>query len=91
MQLRHLLRRPVVAEDEESLTADVIMRIEDARDLTMPTVQISLPMALLFGAAPGWWGAAAVAFLVLSLAAYVALRLRAPSSATVARRAMGLR
>jgi hypothetical protein len=88
MQLRHLLRRPVVAEDEESLTADVIMRVEDARELTMPSVQWSLPMVLLFGTAPGWWNVASVAYLLLGAATCIAIRLRAPSSATVARRAM---
>jgi len=91
MQLRHLLRHPVVAQDEESLTADVIMRVEDARDLTTPSVQWSLPMVLLFGAAPGWWGAAAVAYLILGLVVLVALRARTPSSATMARRAMSVR
>ncbi|MBB2914153.1 putative integral membrane protein [Streptosporangium becharense] len=91
MQLRHLLRYPVVAEDEESLTADVIMRVEDARDLTTPSVQWSLPMVLLFGTAPGWLSAAAVAYLILGLAAYIALRARTPSSTTVARRAMSTR
>ncbi|MEU4408507.1 hypothetical protein AB0F88_28635 [Streptosporangium sp. NPDC023963] len=88
MQLRHLLRFPVVAQDEESLTADVIMRVEDARELTMPSVQWSLPMVLLFGIAPGWWSVAAVAYLILSLAAFVALHARMPPSATVARRVM---
>ncbi|MEU6431835.1 hypothetical protein ABZ860_38550 [Microbispora sp. NPDC046973] len=91
MQLRHLLRRPVVAEDEESLTADVIMRVEDARDLTTPSVQWSLPMVLLFGTAPGWLSAAAVANVVLGMVACVALRVRTPSSATVARRVMSVR
>ncbi|MEV0616631.1 hypothetical protein AB0I81_25170 [Nonomuraea sp. NPDC050404] len=91
VQLRHLLRRPVVAEDEESLTVDVIMRVEDARDLTMPNVQLSLPMVLVFGAAPVWWGAAAVAYLLLCLFAYILLRVRTPPSVTVARRAMSLR
>ncbi|MGV9309524.1 hypothetical protein ACWDLG_39670 [Nonomuraea sp. NPDC003727] len=91
MQLRHLLRHPVVAEDEESLTADVIMRVEDARDLTTPNVQWSLPMVLLFGTAPGWWSAASVAYLILGLVACVALHARTPSSATVARRAMSVR
>ncbi|GLX05084.1 hypothetical protein [Microbispora sp. NBRC 16548] len=91
VQLRHLLRRPVVAEDEESLTADVIMRVEDARDLTTPSVQWSLPMVLLFGTAPGWWSAAAVAYLILGLVACVALHAKTPSSATVARRAMSVR
>ncbi|WP_169982636.1 hypothetical protein [Microbispora sp. H10836] len=91
LQLRHLLRRPVVAEDEESLTADVIMRVEDARDLTTPNVQWSLPMVLLFGTAPGWWSAAAVANVILGLVACVALRVRTPSSATAARRVMSVR
>ncbi|MFC4059019.1 hypothetical protein ACFOWE_11975 [Planomonospora corallina] len=90
LQLRHLLRHPVVAEDEESLTADVIMRVEDARELTTPGVQWSLPV-VLFGTAPGWWGVAAAAYLVLSLAACVALRARTPSCAAVARRAVSAR
>ncbi|MGN9847153.1 hypothetical protein ACTMTI_54630 [Nonomuraea sp. H19] len=91
LQLRHLLTRPVVAEDQESLTADVIMRVEDARDLTTPNVQWSLPMVLLFGTAPGWLSAASVAYLILGLVACVALHARTPSSATVARRAMSVR
>ncbi|WP_436758580.1 hypothetical protein [Streptosporangium sp. V21-05] len=90
MQLRHLLRRPVVAQDEESLTADVIMRVEDARELTTPSAQWSLPMVLLFGTAPGWWSAAALVYLLLGLAALVALNARTPSSVTVARRAMSI-
>ena len=49
LQLRQLLARPVVAEDEVSLTADVIMRVEDAREITTPTVLWSLPVVLLFG------------------------------------------
>ncbi|WP_310740525.1 hypothetical protein [Microbispora sp. H10885] len=91
VQLRHLLRRPVVAEDEESLTADVIMRVEDARDLTTPSVQWSLPMVLLFGTAPGWWSAAAVANVIVGMVVCVALRVRTPSSATVARRVTSVR
>ncbi|GAB3135836.1 hypothetical protein [Microbispora hainanensis] len=75
----------------QSLTADVIMRVEDARDLTTPNVQWSLPMVLLFGTAPGWWSAASVAYLILGLVACVALHTRTPSSATVARRAMSVR
>jgi hypothetical protein len=31
LHLRHVLTRPVVAEDEGSLMADVVMRVEDAR------------------------------------------------------------
>ncbi|GII77608.1 hypothetical protein Sru01_25900 [Sphaerisporangium rufum] len=91
VQLRHLLRRPVVAEDEESLTADVIMRVEDARELTAPNVQVTLPMVLAFGAAPGWWRVAAVAYLLVAMGAFVVLRTRSSPSATVARRVMGAR
>jgi hypothetical protein len=91
LQLRHLIRCPVVAEDEESLTADVVMRVEDARELVTPNVQWSLPMVLLFGTAPGWWGAAAIAYLLLGLAALIALHARTPSSAAVARRVVSNR
>ncbi|WP_049556226.1 hypothetical protein [Nonomuraea sp. SBT364] len=91
MQLRHLLRHPVVAEDEESLTADVIMRVEDARELTTPSVQWSLPVVLLFGTAPAWWSAASIAYLIVGLLACIALQARTPSSATVARQAMSVR
>ncbi|TKK85965.1 hypothetical protein FDA94_24015 [Herbidospora galbida] len=91
LQMRHLLRHPVVAEDEESLTVDVIMRVEDARDLTTPNVQWTLPMILLFGTAPGWWSAAAMAYLLVSLAAFIAIRAKTPSSVTVARQSVGTR
>ncbi|WP_062430609.1 hypothetical protein [Herbidospora daliensis] len=91
LQLRHLVRHPVVAEDERSLTADVIMRVEDARDLTTPNVQWTLPMILLFGTAPGWWSAAAMGYLLVSLAAFIVLRKKTPSSTTVARQAVGAR
>ncbi|MDH2430468.1 hypothetical protein [Sphaerisporangium sp. TRM90804] len=91
LHLRHLLRRPVVAQDEESLTADVIMRVEDARELTTPNVQWSLPMVLLFGTAPGWLSAAAVAYVILGVAAIVALNVKTPPSATMARQVMSIR
>ncbi|MDA0636092.1 hypothetical protein OUY22_21935 [Nonomuraea sp. MCN248] len=91
LRLRHLIRHPVVAEDAESLTADVIMRVEDARDLTVPSVQWSLPVLMLFGIAPGWWSAASVAYLLSALAAGIVLHARTPPSATVARRVVALR
>ncbi|GLY93049.1 hypothetical protein [Actinoplanes sp. NBRC 103695] len=37
VQLRHILTHPVVADDEISLTTDVIMRVEDARIGAVPT------------------------------------------------------
>jgi hypothetical protein len=91
LQLRELLARPVVAEDEVSLMADVIMRIEDARESTVPTVLWSLPVALLFGSAPGWWNAASVGFVVLGMAAYIAVQFRTPGAAAVARKVVGAR
>nr|WP_062341684.1 hypothetical protein [Herbidospora sakaeratensis] len=91
LQLRHLIRHPVVAEDEPSLTADVIMRVEDARDLTTPNVQWTLPMILLFGTAPGWWSAAALGYLLVSLGAFILLRAKTPSSTQVARQSVGAR
>ncbi|GGP06772.1 hypothetical protein GCM10012278_31970 [Nonomuraea glycinis] len=91
MQLRDLLMRPVVAEDEMSLMADVVMRVEDARELTRPTVAWALPMVLLFGSAPAWWNAAALAFVILGLITLFLIQARTPPIATVARQAMGTR
>jgi hypothetical protein len=91
LRLRHVLARPVVAEDEASLTADVIMRVEDARELTSPAVLWSLPVVLLFGSAPGWWNAASLAVVILGLVALVAIHARAPRCATTARAAMSAR
>ncbi|MFG1948236.1 hypothetical protein [Nonomuraea sp. NPDC048826] len=90
-QLRDLLVRPIVAEDEASLTADVIMRVEDAREVTMPSVPWSLPVVLLFGTAPLWWNVASIAFVLLGLAMLVAITKRTPPSVTVARRVMSFR
>ncbi|GAA0943064.1 hypothetical protein [Virgisporangium aurantiacum] len=91
VQLRHLLSRPVVADDAASLTADVIMRIEDARDTNVPSVLWSLPMVLLFGMAPGWWGAAALAFMLAGLIGLVVVQMRTPGSAATARQVVGVR
>jgi|GEM_PF-1667539 len=90
LQLYDLLVRPVVAEDEVSLTADVIMRIEDARELTTPTVLWALPVVLLFGSAPEWWNAAALVFMLLGLVTCVVIQARTPSSLTAARQAMSV-
>ncbi|MFD1546607.1 hypothetical protein [Nonomuraea guangzhouensis] len=91
LQVRELLARPVVAEDEVSLTADVIMRVEDARASTEPSVLWSLPMVLVFGSAPGWWNAAALGFVVLGLVAYIAVQTRTPGAAAMARHVLGVR
>jgi len=91
LRFRELLARPVVAEDEVSLTADVIMRVEDAREAATPTVLWGLPVVLLFGVAPGWWDAASLTFVALSMAALVRIHVRTPPSATMARYAMAAR
>lgn len=66
VQLRHVLTHPVVADDEVSLTADVIMRVEDARDVTTPTLVWCLPTVSVLATAPGWWITAWVVFIALS-------------------------
>lgn len=89
LQLRDLLVRPVVAEDEMSLMADVVMRVEDARELTRPSVAWALPMVLLFGSAPAWWNVASVGFVILGLVALILIQMRTPPIATVARQTLG--
>ncbi|GAA1035157.1 hypothetical protein GCM10009557_42020 [Virgisporangium ochraceum] len=91
VQVRHLVMRPVVADDAMSLTADVIMRIEDARDTNTPAVLWSLPVVLMFGFAPMWWGVASVVFLVAGTAALVLVQYKAPSSGVMARRVVRVR
>ncbi|MFY1636944.1 hypothetical protein ACN27F_27300 [Solwaraspora sp. WMMB335] len=88
LQLRDMLARPVVTEDELSLIADVVMRVEDAREFTAPTVLWTLPVVLLFGTAPGWCGGATLAFLLLGSGAHALVQRRTPSSASVARQVL---
>jgi hypothetical protein len=91
VRIQHLLTRPVVAEDAESLTADVVMRIEDAREATAPTALWSLPVVILFGTAPVWWNVASVALVLGGLVALVAIQARTPSAGAAARQAMAVR
>lgn len=91
LQLRDLLVRPIVAEDETSLTADVIMRVEDARELTVPSVPWTLPVLLLFGFAPVWWDAAAIALVIAGVLVLALISKRTPSSVAVARRVLSVR
>jgi hypothetical protein len=91
VQLRHVLTHPAVADDEVSLTADVIMRVEDARDIATPTVVWSLPVVSVFAIAPGWWNAAWLVFVVLGIIALVLITAWTPASGTVARHALGAR
>ena len=91
VQLRHVLTHPVVAEDEVSLTADVIMRVEDARDVATPTVVWSLPVVSVFGTALGWWNAAWLVFIVLGVIALALVNAWTARSGVVARHAMSAR
>ncbi|MEW9550558.1 hypothetical protein [Nonomuraea sp. NPDC050783] len=91
LELRDLLARPVVAEDEVSLTADVIMRIEDAHEAVSPGMAWSLPVVLLCGTAPAWWSLTSVGLVPLGVAAVVLVQLRTPGSAAAARRLVGAR
>jgi len=90
VRIGHLLTRPVVADGEDTLTADLVMRIEDGRQATTPTFQWTLPV-VLFGPAPGWWGALFVALVVGGLVAFVAIQRRTPHAAAAARHAMAAR
>ncbi|MDG6110008.1 hypothetical protein Daura_20825 [Dactylosporangium aurantiacum] len=87
VQLRHILTHPTVADDEASLTADVILRVEDAREVATPTAVWSLPVVSVFATAPGWWVAAWMVFIVATVAALVVVNARTAGSGTVARHA----
>ncbi|MEU7908586.1 hypothetical protein [Actinoplanes sp. NPDC049118] len=91
VQLHHVLTHPVVADDEASLTVDVIMRVEDARVGAVPTSVWSvwsLPVVSVLGTAFGWWNAAWLAFMVLSVIAQVLIEVRTERCAMVARHVM---
>lgn len=91
MQLRQVLASPAVAEDEASLTADVIMRVEDARALVTPSLVWSLPAIFLYGESLGWWNAVAVALVVAGAVALCLIQVRTTAVGTAARRAMAAR
>jgi hypothetical protein len=90
IQFRHLLARPVVADGAASLTADVIMRIDDARDTSVPSVLMTLPVVILFGTAPTWWGVTAMVFLIGGSISLVLVQLKAPGSGAMARRVVSV-
>lgn len=91
MQLRQVLASPAVAEDEASLTADVIMRVEDARALVTPSLVWSLPAIFLYGESLGWWNAASLALVVAGAIALCLIQNRTTGVETTARRAMASR
>jgi hypothetical protein len=88
MQLRQVLASPAVAQDEASLTADVIMRVEDARALTTPSLVWTLPAIFLYGDELGWWNAVALALVVVGAVALAVLQSRTTAVGSAARQAL---
>ncbi|MEU5884329.1 hypothetical protein [Spirillospora sp. NPDC047279] len=91
MQLRQVLASPAVADDEASLTADVVMRVEDARALVTPSLVWSLPAIFLYGESLGWWNGVSLALVVVGAIALWLIQIRSTGVATAARRAMATR
>ena len=91
MQLRQVLAGPAVAEDETSLTADVIMRVEDARALVTPSLVWSVPVIFLYGESQGWWSVASLALVVAGVIAFCLVHFRSADAGTAARRALAVR
>jgi hypothetical protein len=91
MQMRQVLASPAVAEDEASLTADVIMRVEDARALVTPSLVWSLPAIFLYGGSLGWWNAVSLALVVVGAIALGLIQLRTAGVGAAARRALATR
>ena len=69
VQLRHVLTHPVVADDEGSLRADLLMRVEDAREVAVPTVVWSLPVVSVFDTGLDPWNSGWLVFMILSVIA----------------------
>lgn len=91
MQLRQVLASPAVAEDEASLTADVIMRVEDARALVTPSLVWTLPVIFLYGESFGWWNMVSLALVAVGAIVFSLIRVRTTGDGTAARRAMATR
>ena len=91
LQLRQVLASPAVADDEASLTADVVMRVEDARALVTPSLVWTLPAIFLYGESLGWWNAASMALVVAGAVALCLIQIRTTGVGTAARRAMATR
>lgn len=93
VQLRHVLTRPVVADDELALEADLVMRAQDARDAATPALLYGMPFSVI-DTDLGWWNDAWLVFIALSLIALVAVSLttgcRGTTARSAARRAMGV-
>ncbi|RKS68067.1 hypothetical protein BZB76_6308 [Actinomadura pelletieri DSM 43383] len=74
MQLRQVLTSPAVAQGEAPPTADVIMRVEDARALAAPSQVWFLLAIFLYGDSFGWWNAVALALVVAAVIALWLIR-----------------
>ncbi|MDG4831814.1 hypothetical protein O7627_21270 [Solwaraspora sp. WMMD1047] len=88
MQLRQVLTSPAVAQDEASLTADVVMRVEDARALATPSLVWMLPAIFLYGDELGWWNAVALALVVAGAVTLGLLQSRTIAVGSAARQAL---
>jgi hypothetical protein len=73
---------------EIAITADVIMRVEDARALVTPSLVWTLPAIFLYGDSLGWWNAVSLALVVIGALALALVQVRATGVDTTARRAM---
>ena len=91
VQLRDVLTRPVVAEDEDSLTTDMVLRVEDARERSAPVAVWGLPAMLLYGHALGWWNAATLALVLGAGLTLHLIRARTAPAAAMARQALSTR
>ncbi len=91
VQLRHVLTHPVVADDEGSLKADFLMRVEDAREVAVPTVVWSLPVVSVFDTGLDPWNTAWLVFMVLSVIALLLITAGDGRSALAAQHGSGAR
>ncbi|MEU8661137.1 hypothetical protein [Actinoplanes philippinensis] len=91
VQLRHVFTHPVVADDEGSLRADLLMRVEDAREMAVPTVVWSLPVVSVFEAGLDPWNTGWLAFIMLSVVALVLITAWEGRNTLAAQRGAGIR
>ncbi|MDP9793263.1 hypothetical protein J2S43_001775 [Catenuloplanes nepalensis] len=91
VQLRHVLTHSVVADDEDSLRADLLMRVEDAREVALPTAVWSLPVVSVFDTGLDPWNTGWLVFIVLSVIAIALITVRDGRNALAARRGTGAR
>ncbi|MEU4156506.1 hypothetical protein [Actinoplanes sp. NPDC026670] len=91
VQLRHVFTHPVVADDEGTLKADLLMRVEDAREMAVPTVVWSLPVVSVFDTGLDPWNTGWLVFIVLSTVALVLITAREGRAALAARRGSSAR